>query len=140
MIKSPNNTMHFAAWSLRLGFGIMYLYSGYDLIAHPTAWHWAVPLWLRTTIMYAVDLNTYLQFQGAIEIVFAVVLLAWFLKPIWVKWVAFLSVIEFGAILFLAFLPWSEANFLITFRDIGLLGGAIALVIISRTNYGSSAR
>ena len=73
-------------------------------------------------------IDAYLQFQGVVEIMFALVLLGWFLKPKLVKWVALLSTLEFAVILFLAFVPWSEANFLITFRDIGLLGGALALV------------
>lgn len=130
-----NNTI--AAWSLRLGFGIMYLYSGYDLIMHPTAWYWAVPLWLRTAISQIIALQTYLQLQGAVEIIFALVLFAWFIKPAVVKGIALLSAVEFAAILILALLPWSEANFLITFRDIGLLGGAIALFVISSANDGS---
>ena len=117
-------------WSLRLGFGITYLYSGLDLIRHPTAWYWALPLWFKNLITSAVNLNTYLRFQGIIEIFFAVVLLGWFFKRATVKIVALLSALEMALILAFAFLPWSEANFLITFRDIGLLGGAVALLAI----------
>lgn len=117
-------------WPLRLGFGIMYLYSGIDLIQHPTAWHWALPYWMREIITSSVSLNTYLQAQGMVEIVFAFVLLAWFLprRAVWMA--ALLSVLEFAAILALAFVPFSEANFLITFRDIGLLGGAFTLLLL----------
>lgn len=117
-------------WPLRFGLGIMYLYSGFDLARHPTAWHWALPYWMREIITGAVPLNTYLQMQGMVEIVFALVLLAWFLprRAVWL--VALLSVFEFAAILILAFVPFSEANFLITFRDIGLLGAACALLLL----------
>ena len=117
-------------WSLRIGFGIMYLYSGSDLILHPTAWYWALPLWFKNLITSAVNLNTYLRFQGIIEIFFAVVLLGWFFKTAIVKIVALLSSLEMAGILSFAFLPWNESNFLITFRDIGLLGGAVALLTI----------
>ena len=116
-----------AEWSLRLGIGIMYLYSGFDIVAHPTAWHWALPYWLAQIIRSVVPIDTYLRFQGSVEILMALCLIAWFLKPQIVKWVAFLSTLEMAAILVLAFLPWSETNFLITFRDIGLLGGSLAL-------------
>ena len=75
-------------------------------------------------------LNTYLQIQGTVEIIFALILLAWFLKPKIVRWVAILSSLEFLAILLLALFPWSEANFLVTFRDIGLLGASVALVLV----------
>lgn len=118
-------------WALRLGLGFTYLYSGQDLIRHPTAWLWAVPFWLREIIMRVAEIETYIKIQGAIEIVFALVLLLWFIKGRWVRYVAFLSFIEFTAILILAFLPWSETNFITTFRDIGLLGAALALLIIS---------
>lgn len=117
-------------WSLRVGFGVMYLYSGSDLIRHPTAWYWALPLWFKNLITSAVNLNTYLRFQGIIEIVFAIVLLGWFFKRATVKIVAILSALEMALILAFAFIPWSEANFLITFRDLGLLGGALALLAI----------
>ena len=117
-------------WSLRIGFGIMYLYSGSNLILHPTAWYWAMPLWFKNLITSVVNLDTYLRFQGIIEIFFAVVLLGWFFKNSIVKIVALLSALEMVLILVFAFIPWSEANFLITFRDIGLLGGAVALLAI----------
>ena len=117
-------------WALRIGFAVMYLYSGFDLMTHPTAWYWALPFWLKNLISHIVNLDTYLRFQGAVEIVFALVLLAWFAKPLVVKIVAVLSALEFAVILALAFLPWSAANFLITFRDLGLLGGLIALFLI----------
>ena len=114
-------------WSLRVGIGAMYLYSGSDLVMHPSAWHWALPYWLAQIIRSVVPIDTYLRSQGSVEILMALCLLAWFLKPQIVKWVALLSTLEMAAILVLAFLPWSETNFLITFRDIGLLGGSLAL-------------
>jgi len=117
-------------WSLRLTLGAMYLYSGQDLIRHPTAWHWALPFWLKELIMSAVSLDAYLKFQGAVEILLALVFLAWFLKPTIVKMASLLASIEFLTILILAFFPWSEANFLITFRDIGLLGASFALFLL----------
>ena len=117
-------------WPLRLGLGLMYIYSGYDLMIHPTAWHWALPYWLRGVITQFIPLEGYLRIQGALEIGMALVLLAWFLRSAVVKWVALLSVLEFAAILILAFAPFSEANFLITFRDIGLLGASSALLIL----------
>lgn len=117
-------------WVLRITLGLTYLYSGIDLFRHPTAWLWALPYWLREFLSQFVDINLYLRSQGALEIVFAVVLLAWFLSPRLTRGVALLATIEFTVILVLAFTPWSEANFLITFRDIGLLGTSLALYLI----------
>ncbi len=114
-------------WSLRLGLGVMYLYSGFDLMRHPGSWHWALPYWLSGWIEQVVAVNTYLMFQGFIEILMALIFLAWFIKPKIVFWVALVSTLELFGILVLAFIPFKEANFLITFRDIGLLGASLAL-------------
>ena len=73
-------------WSLRAGMGVMYLYSGIDIVRHPTAWFWAVrPIlkWfsagMQTTLGQPVFIKKFLMSQGIVEIIFAVVLLAWFL-------------------------------------------------------------
>lgn len=115
-------------WSLRIGIGVMYLYSGFDLILHPKAWTWALPYWTKQMITALIPIETYLQIQGGVEILMALCLLAWFLNTHrLIKYVALLSTLEMAAILILAFLPWNPNNFLITFRDIGLLGGSLAL-------------
>ena len=117
-------------WPLRIGIGVMYLYSGQDLITSPTAWHWALPYWLQQIVGQVISIDTYLRLQGGVEIIMALCLFAWFLKPAFVKYIALLSTLEMAAILILAFLPFSENNFLMTFRDIGLLGGSLALTTI----------
>jgi len=117
-------------WILRISFAVMYLYSGFDLATHPTAWTWAIPYWLRQLINSVVPLNGYIRFQGVIEIIIALFFLAWFLKPSIVKWIVLLSTLEMAVILFLTFVPFNAQNLLVTFRDIGLLGGLIALSLI----------
>ena len=114
-------------WPLRIGVGFMYLYSGHDLLTSPTAWHWALPFWLQQLIMTVMPIDVYLRIQGAVELLMAIVLLGWFMKSKLVKLVAILSTLEMAAILILALIPYSETNFLITFRDLGLLGGSLSL-------------
>src|SRR3989338_9999490 len=111
---------------LRTTLGVMYLYSGFDLMIHPGTWVWALPYWLRELMQPVIDVLAYIRIQGFAEIIFALILLAWFLPRVYVKWVAILSTLEFAGILILAFIPWSTANFLTTFRDIGLLGASLA--------------
>ena len=65
------------------------------------------------------------------RVLLALVLLAWFLKPRMVRVAAFIATLEFAAILAIAFAPFREANFLIIFRDVGLLGAALALFLVS---------
>lgn len=128
-------------WALRAGLGAMYVYSGIDIIRHPTAWHWAVrPLlkWFPTSIQASFGLpevmNRYLLSQGIVELVLAFILLAWFLPKFWVRWVALITTLEFAGILLL--IPIDA----ITFRDIGLLGGGLALwLLLSRKVFIISA-
>ncbi|HEY4477058.1 MAG TPA: hypothetical protein VJB56_00330 [Candidatus Paceibacterota bacterium] len=113
-------------WALRLGLGVMYLYSGFDIISHPTAWTWAIrqlPVVIQNPIMSIGGGGvTFLTIQGAVEILFALVFLAWFLprKLVWL--VTLLSAFEMGFILLLVGLD------AVTFRDIGVLGASIALM------------
>lgn len=118
-------------WPLRLSLGLMYLYSGMDIIRHPTAWYWAIrpviklaPVSFQALLGSQGFLNKYLVFQGAIELILAFLLLAWFLPKKIVKFAAFLTSLEMAAILI--FIPIDS----ITFRDIGLLGAAFTLFII----------
>ncbi|KKU04963.1 MAG: hypothetical protein UX07_C0023G0013 [Parcubacteria group bacterium GW2011_GWA2_45_30] len=111
-------------WPLRLGLGIMYLYSGYDLILNPTAWIWAVPGWFSKIVISFVPLEDYLRLQGVAELTMAFVLLIWLCDHNFVRIVAAISALEFTFILIFA------PQFSITFRDIGLLGAAIALLVL----------
>ena len=118
-------------WPLRLGLGFMYLYSGTDIIRHPTAWHWAirpvinlVPASFQATLGSQNFLNRFLAFQGTIELILAFLLLAWFLPKKIAKSAAVIIVLEMAAILLL--IPVDS----ITFRDIGLLGASFALLLI----------
>jgi len=106
----------------------MYVYSGIDIIRHPTSWFWAVrPLlkWLPASIQASLGtsevMTRYLIVQGIGELALAFLFLAWFLPKYLVKWAALFSVLEFAGILLL--LPINA----ITFRDIGLLGAFLAL-------------
>lgn len=113
---------------LRFGLGAMFLYSGYDLVMHPTGWYWAVrplPQAVQAFINANIGLDRYLMLQGAGELVLAFLLIAWFL-PRWTLVLAsFLTVLEMAVILFFVGVS------LDTFRDIGLLGGALSLWLIS---------
>lgn len=118
-------------WALRAGLGVMYLYSGIDIIRHPTSWFWAVrpilkflPSGLQASLSAPDMMTKYLIVQGAAEIIFAIVLLAWFIPRYMVKWVALISVLEMAGILLL--IPIDA----ITFRDFGLLGASLALWLI----------
>ena len=112
-------------WILRLGLGLMYLYSGFGLILNPTAWTWALPWWYKQMVAAVMPIEGYLKFQGAFEVLLAFLLLSFFLPQKITMMVAAVSSLEFLFILFFA------PQFSITFRDIGLLGASLALLVIT---------
>lgn len=114
-------------WPLRLGLGVIYIYSGIDLIRHPTAWHWAVrplPMAIQDFITAQIGVDRYLVFQGVGELALAFFLIAWFLPRIFPFIAAVLTVVEMALIIVLVGVD------AITFRDIGLLGAAFALTVM----------
>lgn len=116
---------------LRLGLGLTYLYSGYDILVHPTAWIWAItslPQFLKD-IIAVVGFENFLRIQGAGELLFAFVFLAWFIPGGIVKWAALFTAMEMALILLLVGIDP------ITFRDFGLLGAASALLVIYSSGY-----
>ncbi len=123
------NEQKYIEWSLRLGLGLMFLYSGIDILLHPTAWHWAVrglPLIVQNTIN-TIGIDTYLKFQGASEVFFGLVFLSW-VWPRLTRVIALLATIEMAAILLMVGVDS------ITFRDFGLLGAAVALFLMMSRN------
>lgn len=112
-------------WPLRLGLGLMYLYSGYDLIANPQHWYGFVPRWFSQAVVNFAPIEAYLRLQGAGELLLGFLFLAWFLPRSLLRLTALVAAAEMALIiLFVGIDP-------ITFRDIGLLGGAAALFVLS---------
>ena len=113
-------------WPLRIGFAAMYIYSGTDIIRNPHNWSWAVPDWFGNLVSHMMPVDTYLKFQGAGELLFALVFLAWFLSPRFVRWITLLATAEMAGILL-----FNKAGIdQVTFRDLGLLGGLVCLYLI----------
>ncbi len=111
---------------LRLGLGLMFLYSGIDIMIHPTAWIWAVrglPLFIQNIIEGA-GIETYLFLQGMSEVVLAIALLAWFLPRKVGAIAGLVAGIEMLAITVMVGLD------AVTFRDIGLIGAGFALFVL----------
>ncbi len=113
------------AWLLRIGLGLMYVYSGVSLIRHPYDWQGFLPPWFGELVSRFLPLETYLALQGTGELVMAAIFLLPFMPLIAVRVAAIAAALEFAGILLLTGLD------LITFRDIGLLGAAFGLFLIT---------
>ena len=113
---------------LRLGFGIMYLYSGFDLFYNPQHWYGFVPHWFSKIVTQVIPIETYLRAQGVGELMLGLLFLAPVFGPWGLRAASALAATEMFLIdIFSGIDP-------ITFRDIGLLGSAIALLILSFNN------
>lgn len=110
---------------LRLGFGLMYIYSGLDLMRNPAHWYGFVPAWFERMVGIFLSMDSYLWLQGAGELAIAFLLLAWFLGRWGLRLASLLGLVEMIGILFFAGIDP------ITFRDLGLLGGMLSLFILS---------
>lgn len=120
-------------WPLRVGLGLMYLYSSYDIFYHPQVWKGYIPSWFFHLITPVMSIDFYLKIQAVGEFAIAVFFFAWFLGKWGVRVAAFLSSVEMAAILLMVGID----N--IVFRDLGLLGASVALFIISfNERYGGA--
>ncbi|PJE64834.1 MAG: hypothetical protein COU90_01050 [Candidatus Ryanbacteria bacterium CG10_big_fil_rev_8_21_14_0_10_43_42] len=109
---------------LRLGLGAMYLYSGFDLVRNPDNWISFIPGWFMDVLMTITTLETFLRLQGVVELLFAFIFLSLFLPQKGVRVAAVFSALEICSILVFTGVD------LITFRDFGLLGASVALIIL----------
>ena len=113
-------------WALRLSLGAMYLYSGIDIVRHPTAWLWVIrglPSFINQPIV-KFGAEKFLYYQGIGEIIMAILLLIWFVPRKIVKYIGLLSALEMTAIVLLVGVD------AFTFRDIGLIGSGLALFLM----------
>lgn len=115
-------------WPLRIGFGLMYLYSSQSIFLSPESWTWAIPDWFTIIVEIFIPITTFLRLQALVEFWMALTFLAWFLKPKIVQVAALLSTLELLGILALS--PLS--SFPVTFRDLGLVGASFALFLLLR--------
>lgn len=114
-------------WLVRLGLGFMYIYSGADILRHPGSWTWAVrqlPDWIEW-IPNVIGAERFLFLQGIGEIFLAFLLLAWFLPR---KLLFIAAIITSAEMVIILLLVGLDA---VTFRDIGLLGASLALVLMT---------
>lgn len=111
-------------WALRLGLGLMFLYSGSSLFYTPQQWYGFAPQWFSDAISSIIPFDFYLRVQGIGEFIIGLLMLSWFSGTLGVRIASALATIEMAGILLFTGVD------LITFRDIGLLGAAIALAIL----------
>lgn len=112
-------------WPLRLGLGLMYFYSGSQLLSQPSLWRSFLPVWYAEFVAGIMPIETYLRLQGVTEIVMGLLFFTWFSGKWGVRIASSFLALEMAFVLI-----FTGVN-LITFRDIGLLAAAFTLLIMS---------
>lgn len=114
---------------LRIGLGLMYIYSGFSLLSHPERWLGFLPQWFLSLLNLAMTTENYLRIQGAVEMAVGFIFFLWFIKNMNIlRGAVIFSVLEMIFILVFVGID------LVTFRDIGLFGAAMSLLIASKEN------
>ncbi len=111
-------------WVLRIMLGVMYIYSGFGLLANPDEWLGFAPQWFVRGVEAIMPFSSYLRFQGFIEIFFVIAFFVPFIPKKYTRVAALLSTLEIVGILVLGGID------VITFRDIGLLGASFTLFLL----------
>tara|TARA_B100000745_G_scaffold300364_1_gene254029 strand:- start:7470 stop:7958 length:489 start_codon:yes stop_codon:yes gene_type:complete len=109
---------------LRLGLGLTFLWSGYNIYTTPENWLGfleQLPAWLIDPLTTYLTFEQILLAQGVAEMVFGAVFLLWFVPYGIVKLVSFIVALELAVII------WLLGVDTVTFRDIGLLGATLAV-------------
>jgi uncharacterized membrane protein YphA (DoxX/SURF4 family) len=117
-IKNVHNE-NVAAWALRLGLIFVFLYAGVGSLMHPLEWIGFLPGLLTKHL----DANALIKAIAIYELV----LVAWLLIGKYLKIVAALC-----ALTLVGIIVSSPGNLLITFRDVGLVFMAVALIFTDK--------
>ncbi len=114
----PNNNQ-IVSWLLRLGLAFVFLYAAVGAFQHPEQWIGFLP----TMLTKLVDADLAIKLIG----VFQIVLVIWLLSGRYIKYCAALCAAMLAGIIIS-----SPGQFLITFRDVGLVFMAAALFFVEK--------
>lgn len=107
---------HLAVWLLRIGLAFVFVYAGEQSLVHPAAWIGYLPTFVAN------HFNAKLVLQGLA--VSQLLLAAWLLIGKYLKFAAGLSALMLLGVIVSNFGP----GLYVTFRDVGLLLMAVALI------------
>jgi hypothetical protein len=120
-------------WPLRLGCGGVNLYAGFFLLTDPARFYTYVPSWLSNVANAVASIDAYLRLQGLGEVIIAIGMLGWFFPRWCVRVASTLLTVEMMLILLLVGVDT------VMFRNIGILGAALSLLISSYQDMGGQA-
>jgi len=117
MYKINFDNPNYARWLLQIGLAATLAYAGIGSLLQPAFWIGYLPTFLGNIIAP----NVLIALLGIYELLLAV----WLLSGHWLKWAGLLCALTFSGIILV-----NLQSFIITFRDIGLLFAALALIFM----------
>ncbi len=113
----PEQKIRLASLALRVGLAFVFLYAATEALLHPEAWIGYIP----HSISNIVDAKVMLDSISAAQFILA----AWLLWGRFSRYAGLLAVVLLGGITLS-----NLGALLITFRDIGLIGAALAVSVL----------
>ena len=114
MVRTSMDTANLTAWLLRLGLAAVFLYAALGSLTHPSNWIGYLPQFMTTVV----DAGLQLKLIAIVQLV----LVAWLISGVWLRYAALLAAAMLGGIL-----VFNLGVLDVTFRDIGLVFAALAL-------------
>ncbi|MDO8467134.1 MAG: hypothetical protein Q7S83_03285 [bacterium] len=108
-----------ALWSLRIGIAFTFLYAAVDSFINPDMWIGFLPPMMQAIVPGEILLPIFSVYE--------IVLGLWLLSG----WKSFYPALLSGATM-IGIIVSSPSQFIITFRDVAILGAAVALAALSK--------
>src|SRR5579864_7474841 len=117
MAKKTFNNTHYTKIFLQVGLAFVFAYAAFSSLSKPADW----TVYLPSILISHIAPLTLIKLFAAFEII----LVVWILIGKYLKIAALLSALTFASILIL-----HPHQLIVTFRDVGLLCAALALVFV----------
>lgn len=104
---------------LRVGLAFVFVFAGVAALSNPSNWIGYIPTWIQNTLPFPAEI--FLKIHASADILIGVLLLF----GVWIRWVALA-----GALFLLSIVIFYGIDE-VTFRDIGLIG-ALLYIVVSR--------
>ena len=132
MLNKFFNTFNAYFW-LRFGLGVMFFYSGYQTVADPmirSDLFRGLPSFFDI-VLNIIPLEVWFRLLGILELVIAVLFLAWFLPKKTVFWAGLVATVDVAILLAVFGLSYNTVPY------VGILGAAVATTLFYKKKYNS---
>lgn len=109
----------YARWLLQIGLAAVFVYTGVGGLLQPDFWIGYLPTFLGNLIAPNVLITLFAMYELLLAI--------WLLSGLWLRWASLVTALTLTGIVLL-----NLSSFIVTFRDIGLIFMALALIFVAK--------